>query len=117
MHDEIKAFFLVFSALFPIVDPFSASPIFLALTRSVLPATRRDLTWRVTLNSFALMAGSYFLGSHLLAFFGVSLPAVQVGGGLIVCAFGWNLLMEKYGEKKAIPEAEESDDIFRKVFD
>jgi len=45
------------------------------------------------------MAGSYFLGSHLLAFFGVSLPAVQVGGGLIVCAFGWNLLMEKDGEK------------------
>jgi len=116
MHDAIKAFFLVFSALFPIVDPLSASPIFLALTRSVLPATRRELSWRVTLNSFALMAGSYFLGSHLLAFFGVSLPAVQVGGGLIVCAFGWNLLMEKDGEKNGTPEAVESDDIFRKVF-
>src|SRR5438552_18304005 len=37
MHDEIKVFFLVFSALFPIVDPLSASPIFLALTRSVPP--------------------------------------------------------------------------------
>ncbi len=111
MHDAIKAFFLVFSALFPIVDPLSASPIFLALTRSVLPATRRELSWRVTLNSFALMAGSYFLGSHLLAFFGVSLPAVQVGGGLIVCAFGWNLLMEKDGEKNATPEAVESNDI------
>ncbi len=116
MHDEIKAFFLVFSALFPIVDPLSASPIFLALTRDVSPTTRRELSWRVTLNSFALMAGSYFLGSHLLAFFGVSLPAVQVGGGLIVCAFGWNLLMEKDGEKNATPEAVESDDIFRKVF-
>ena len=116
MHDAIKAFFLVFSALFPFVDPLSASPIFLALTRSVLPATRRELSWRVTLNSFLLMAGSYFLGSHVLNFFGVSLPAVQVGGGLIVCAFGWNLLMEKDGEKNATPEAVESDDIFRKVF-
>src|SRR5436309_2736304 len=116
MHDALKAFFLVFSALFPIVDPLSASPIFLALTRSVPPTSRRELSRRVTLNSFALMAGSYFLGSHLLAFFGVSLPAVQVGGGLIVCAFGWNLLMEKDGEKNAIPEAVESDDIFRKVF-
>ena len=91
MHEAIKAFFLVFSALFPIVDPLSASPIFLALTRSVLPATRRDLSWRVTLNSFLLMAGSYFPGSHVLNFFGVSLPAVQVGGGLVVCAFGWSL--------------------------
>jgi len=69
MHDEIKAFFLVFSALFPIVDPLSASPIFLTLTRDVSATTRRELSWRVTLNSFALMAGSYFLGSHLLAFF------------------------------------------------
>ena len=116
MHDAIKAFFLVFSALFPIVDPLSASPIFLALTRDVLPTTRRDLSWRVTLNSLTLMAGSYFLGSHLLNFFGVSLPAVQVGGGLVVCAFGWTLLMEKDGERSTTPEAVESEDIFRKVF-
>ena len=116
MHDAIKAFFLVFSALFPIVDPLSASPIFLALTRDVLPSTRRELSWRVTLNSLILMAGSYFLGSHLLNFFGVSLPAVQVGGGLVVCAFGWTLLMEKDGERSTTPEAVESEDIFRKVF-
>src|SRR5437870_11171263 len=100
MHDAIKAFFLVFSApLFPIVDPLSASPIFLAPTRSVPPACRRELSWRVTWNSLALMAGSYFLGSHLLNFFGVSLPAVQVGGGLVVCAFGWTLLMQKDGDR------------------
>jgi multiple antibiotic resistance protein len=116
MHDAIKACLLVFSAMFPIVDPLSASPIFLALTRDVLPKTRRKLSWRVTLNSFVLMAGSYFLGSHLLNFFGVSLPAVQVGGGLVVCAFGWNLLMEKDGERTTTPEAVESEDIFRKVF-
>ncbi len=61
MHDAIKAFFLVFSALFPIVDLLSASPIFLALTRGVPPACRRELSWRVTWNSLALMAGSYFL--------------------------------------------------------
>ena len=58
MHDAIKAFFLVFSALFPLVDPLSASPIFLALTRRAPPACRRELSWRVTWNSLALMAGS-----------------------------------------------------------
>ena len=116
MHDAIKAFFLVFSALFPIVDPLSASPIFLALTRNVMPATRRELSWRVTWNSLTLMAGSYFLGSHVLGFFGVSLPAVQVGGGLVVCAFGWTLLMEKDGEQNAKREAVESQDIFLRAF-
>jgi len=116
MHDTIKAFFLVFSALFPIVDPLSGSPIFLALTRDLLPATRRELSWRVTWNSFALMAGSYFLGSHVLNFFGVSLPAVQVAGGLVVCAFGWALLMEKDGERNATPDAVEPQKIFRQAF-
>ena len=116
MHDAIKALFLVFSALFPIVDPLSGSPIFLALTRNVSPATRRVLSWRVTWNSLALMAGSYFLGSHVLNFFGVSLPAVQVGVGLVVCAFGWNLLMEKDGERNTTLEAVESRNIFRQAF-
>jgi multiple antibiotic resistance protein len=80
MHDAIKVFVVVVSALFPIVDPLSASPIFLALTSNIMPATRRKLSWQVTLNSFILLVGSYFMGSHVLDFVGVSLPAVQVGG-------------------------------------
>jgi multiple antibiotic resistance protein len=116
MHDAIKTFFLVFSALFPIVDPLSASPIFLALTRNLLPGVRRELSWQVTLNSFLLMVGSYFLGSHVLNFFGVSLPAVQVGGGLVVCALGWKLLMQKDEERSATPEAVQPQNIFRKAF-
>src|SRR5882724_2660282 len=99
MHDALKTFLVVVSALFPIVDPLSGSPIFLALTRHLAPSDRKALSWRVVLNSFVLMVASYFLGSHVLKFFGVSLPAVQVGGGLVVLAFGWNLLMAKDGDR------------------
>ena len=38
------------------------------------------------MNSFALLVGSYFVGTYILAFFGISLPVVQVGRGLIVVA-------------------------------
>ena len=116
MHDAIKVFFLVFSALFPIVDPLSASPIFLALTRNISPRHRKILSWRVTLNSFVLMVASYFLGAHVLKFFGVSLPAVQVGGGLVVCALGWALLMQKDGERNATPDAVQTQNIFHRAF-
>ena len=106
----------MFSALFPIVDPLSDSPIFLALTRRLVASDRTELSWRVTLNSFVLMVASYFLGSHVLKFFGVCLPAVQVGGGLVVVAFGWKLLMEKDGDRNGTAEAAQPRDIFRQAF-
>jgi multiple antibiotic resistance protein len=93
--DAIKVFLLTFSALFPIVDPLAGSPIFLAMTQDYAPQTRRALAWRVSLNSLVLMVGSYFVGTYVLNFFGVSLPVVQVGGGLIVVALGWGALLEK----------------------
>ena len=41
------------------------------------------------------MVGSYFVGAHVLNFFGVSLPVVQIGGGLVVASMGWSILLEK----------------------
>jgi len=93
--DAVKVFLLTFSALFPIVDPLAGSPFFLAMTDGYLPETRRALSWRVSFNSLFLMLGSYFIGAHVLNFFGVSLPVVQVGGGLVVVSMGWTMLMEK----------------------
>ncbi len=95
MGDAVKVFLLTFSALFPIVDPLAGSPIFLARTQDYSAQTRRALAWRVALNSLVLMIGSYFVGAHVLNFFGVSLPVVQVGGGLIVASIGWSMLLEK----------------------
>ena len=95
MADAVKVFLLTFSALFPIVDPLAGSPLFLAMTEQYPPETQRALAWRVALNSLVLMVGSYFVGAHVLNFFGVSLPVVQVGGGLIVASIGWGILLEK----------------------
>lgn len=95
MTDAVKVFLLTVSALFPIVDPLAGSPIFLAMTREYPTETRRSLAWRVALNSLILMISSYFVGAHVLNFFGVSLPVVQVGGGLVVASLGWSMLLER----------------------
>jgi len=92
--DAVKVFLLTISALFPIVDPIAGSPIFLSMTQDYSPAARRVLAWRVAINSLALMVGSYFVGAHILNFFGISLPVVQLGGGLIVVSVGWSILLE-----------------------
>jgi hypothetical protein len=77
--EAAKSLFLILSALFPIVDPLGGSPIFLAMTREYSPSTRRALSLRIAMNSFFLLVGSYFVGTHILSFFGISLPVVQVG--------------------------------------
>ncbi|MFZ0978648.1 MAG: MarC family protein [Candidatus Acidiferrales bacterium] len=91
----VKSLFLVVSALFPIVDPLGGAPIFLVLTREYTPDTRMALSRHIAIDSFFLMIGSYFIGTHILSFFGISLPVVQVGGGLIVISTGWNMLKQK----------------------
>lgn len=95
MADAVKVFLLTVSALFPIVDPLAGSPIFLSMTQQYPHETRRALAWRIAFNSLILMVGSYFVGTRVLSFFGVSLPVVQVGGGLVVVSIGWRILLEK----------------------
>jgi multiple antibiotic resistance protein len=103
MVEAAKSLFLILSALFPIVDPLGGSPIFLAMTRQYSAKTRRALSWRIAMNSFFLLVGSYFIGTHILSFFGISLPVVQVGGGLIVVSTGWALLKQggNFDDKEA----------------
>jgi multiple antibiotic resistance protein len=114
--DAIKVFLLVLSALFPIVNPLGGGPLFLALTKDLTSEARRALALRVAQNSFFLMIGSYFVGSHLLGFFGVSLPVVQVGGGLIVVSMGWTLLMAKDQVATSKKRSGRQNDTFRQAF-
>jgi multiple antibiotic resistance protein len=98
--EAAKSILLVVSALFPIVDPIGGAPVFLSLTLHYDRDTRRLLARRIALNSFILMLASYAVGSHVLSFFGISLPVVQVGGGMIVVSSGMGVA-EAEGRKRS----------------
>lgn len=87
-----KSFLFVLAAILPILNPAATAPIFLSLTDGAGTATRAILARRIARNMFALMAGSMLIGSYVLDFFGISLPIVRVGGGLVVIANAWRLL-------------------------
>lgn len=95
MLEVLKSTILFVSALFPVVNPLGGSPIFLALTPDYSTSARTVLARRIASNSFFLLAVSFLVGTHILAFFGISLPVVQVGGGLIVMSTGWMMLNQK----------------------
>ena len=114
---SVKGILLVVSALFPIVDPIGGSPIFLSLTRDYTAQTRRMLSRRIAVNSFILLIGSFAIGSHVLSFFGISLPVVQVGGGLIVISAGWAMLNQKDGnDRGAVGRTVNCTDAMRDAF-
>ena len=117
MSEFGKALFLFLSALFPIVDPLGGSPIFLALTEGYSPDTRRGLSRRIALDSIYLLMGSYLIGSHVLAFFGISLPVVQVSGGLVVTATGWTMLKQPdETERSEVKTSVQAPDPLRRAF-
>jgi multiple antibiotic resistance protein len=115
--EAVKTTILVVSALFPIVNPLGGSPIFLALTGDYTAPARRMLSQRIAINSFILLIASFLTGTHVLAFFGISLPVVQVGGGLIVISTGWSLLKQKEPDDRGAAHREmDPQDIFRHAF-
>jgi multiple antibiotic resistance protein len=113
LSDLVKYTLLIVGALFPIVNPIGNTPIFLSLTRGLTSQGRAVLARMIALNGLILILVSIFIGTHILAFFGISLPVVQVGGGLVVISTGWALLRrpsdDETGEKGARRECSEAN--------
>ena len=87
-----KFFALAFSALLPLVNPLGSSLLFVGFVGPVPISLYHSLARRIAINILIFFAVILLLGSALLNFFGISLPIVQVSGGLVIAAMGWSLL-------------------------
>jgi multiple antibiotic resistance protein len=103
----IEATILVVATLFPIVNPLGSAAIFVNMVGPVSAATQRLLAQKIAVYSFFLLLCSVLWGVHVLAFFGIAIYAVQIGGGLVVSATGWSLLNQDTGRAKDVTVAEE----------
>jgi len=118
MNAGVRNILLVYAALLPIVNPLGMAPIFAAMTDGYDTTVRQTVAMRVAINGLALLMASLFIGSYVLNFFGVSLAAVQLGGGLIVMISGWRILNQQSNlSEKQVPAAASSDTILSKAFD
>jgi multiple antibiotic resistance protein len=95
---------VIVGALLPVVNPLGNVPIFMTLTHGCDEATRRDLARHIALYSFALLLGSMLFGSLVLRLFDLSMAVVQVAGGAVVCAIGWQLLHYEQPEGDETPD-------------
>lgn len=87
-----RSFLFALATLLPILNPPAVAPIFLTLTEGASAQSRSALARRVSINIFIMLAIAIIAGNLVLDFFGISLPIVRVGGGLLVIATAWQLV-------------------------
>jgi multiple antibiotic resistance protein len=89
--DLLHTMALVPVTLLPIINPLSAAPVF-SLTVGCDVLATRQLARQVAINCWFVLVASLFIGTYVLDLFGISLPIVRIGGGLLVAASGWRML-------------------------
>ncbi len=104
----LAAFLLAFPALFSIVNPVAGGFIFREATAGRTHAGRVLLARRIGVYALLVMLTALWAGSYVLAFFGVSIAALRIAGGLVVALFAWGLLdaPERSHERKQAEAAE-----------
>jgi multiple antibiotic resistance protein len=117
MYAIVRNILLVYAALLPIVNPLGMAPIFAGMLESYDLSVRRTVAMRVAVNGIVLLMASLFIGSYVLDFFGVSIGAVQLGGGLVVVVAGWRILNQQSNlSERHVPEQPSSETILSQAF-
>jgi len=91
-HSFVSLLFIGIIALFPVVNPigsaFIVNPFFSTLTK----AEKKQAVGKITLYAFLICIVSLFAGHFILELFGISIPVIQLAGGIMICKMGWELL-------------------------
>jgi len=90
-----KYFALGFSALLPLINPLGSALIFLGLVGHAPTEAYRALAGKIAINTIIFFAVIELVGSSVLGFFGISLPIMQLAGGIVIAMIGWSLLNQK----------------------
>jgi multiple antibiotic resistance protein len=95
---------LTFGSLFAIVDPFAAIPPFLAMTTTDTAEQRRRMARTACVTAGGVMALFALLGPAIFRLFGITLPAFQVAGGLVLLLSSLDMLRAQKSPLKETPE-------------
>src|SRR5271166_1414507 len=86
------AFLLAFPSLLSIINPIGGALIFSLYTRAFADPDRLKIAGLVGLYSLVIMFCALWGGAYVLNFFGVSIDALRIAGGMVVALSGWHLL-------------------------
>lgn len=105
-----------FSALFSVVNPFGATPLFVALTEDLDKKARNEQALKSSIYMIAILVVFFFAGTIILQFFGIRLEDIRIAGGILIVRSAFQLLSPgshkgKHIDKEVKQEGMDKDDI------
>ena len=107
---------LAFAALLPVINPVGTALIILGMVGEAPAPVFKRLALRVTIMMMVFIVVTEVLGQTILRFYGISLPVVQVGGGLTLAAMGWKMLSSGGKEAAPTPGASDEEAVLERAF-
>lgn len=104
MSAGLAFFTLCFPSLFSIVDPLAAVPIFLALAGGDDRKAQRRTAIRATVTATVVMALFALLGTRIFHFFGITIPAFKIAGGVLLFTMALEMMRAKHSAARSTPE-------------
>ena len=92
---------IAFSALFPLINPLGSAIIFLGLVGPADSIVYKRLARKIAVRAVLFLVVVDLVGAFVLTFFGISLPVIEVAGGLVLASMGWQLLNKPDAEVTA----------------
>ena len=94
----------VFGALFSVMNPLGTVPIFVSLTEGDSQKEINKTATLTSINVFVILIIAFFLGKYVLAFFGISLSALKIAGGLVIATSGFALLKGEFSKNRGMSQ-------------
>ncbi|MBP1841077.1 MarC family NAAT transporter [Formosa algae] len=107
----MELFLATFGALFSIMNPLGTVPVFVGLSLENTKKERAVIAFWTSLNACIILLLSFFAGKYILSFFGISIDALKIAGGLIIASSGFALLTGKFAEHKGMKRKRVEEDI------
>jgi MarC family membrane protein len=105
----MELFIFLFGALFSVLNPIGTVPIFVGLTQDYSKKERSNISFRTSLNVFIILIISFFIGQYVLTFFGITITALRIAGGIIIASSGFSLLNGNFTKNRGINKKVEED--------
>ena len=105
----MELFIFLLAALFSVLNPIGTVPIFVGLTQDYTKKERSKVSMLTAINVFIILIISFFIGQYVLEFFGITITALRIAGGIIIASSGFSLLNGKFSKNRGIDKKVEED--------